>query len=89
MSETSSTHSNGEKNIQREDFKSIMKLNKGYLYDKEVYENFDDELKVMQAFGYYEDGNNDTALEILHSTDDNLKNVLKYFFIDQARSGRE
>jgi len=67
-----------EKNLQREDFKSIMKLNKGHLFDKEIYENFDDELKVMQAFGYYEDGNHDTALEILHSTDDNLKNILKY-----------
>ncbi len=67
-----------EKNVESENFKMIQKLSDGYLFKREDYEKFDDELKVIQAFAYYEGKQYEMALEILNSTEDEYKSVLKY-----------
>jgi tetratricopeptide (TPR) repeat protein len=72
-----------EKNLQTNSFKQAQKVYEGHLFDKEVYDTFDDALKVAQAASYYEKGKIDpnslnTALDILNSTNDDYKSPLKY-----------
>jgi tetratricopeptide (TPR) repeat protein len=72
-----------EKNLQTNSFKQAQKVYEGRLFDKEVYDTFDDGLKVAQAASYYEKGKVDpnwlnTALDILNSTNDDYKSPLKY-----------
>jgi tetratricopeptide (TPR) repeat protein len=66
-----------EKNLQTNSFKQIQQVYEGHLFDEEVYETFDDGLKVAQAFSYYEIGKYDTALDILNSTNDDYKSPPK------------
>ena len=75
-----------EKNLQTDSFKRAQKVYAGELFDKEIYDTFDDELKVAQAFSYYEDwkwypSHLDTALDILNSTADTFKSTQKYDLI--------
>lgn len=67
-----------ERKISSKEFKITQSVNEGKLFDKDEYENFDDELKVFQAFSYYKNKQNDTALDILLSTKENYRSVLKY-----------
>lgn len=72
-----------EKNLQTNSFRQAQKVYEGHLFDKEVYDTFDDGLKVVQAAFYYEKGKIDTnllntALDILNSTSDDYKSSLKY-----------
>jgi tetratricopeptide (TPR) repeat protein len=67
-----------EKNLQTNSFKQIQQVYEGHIFDEEVYETFDDGLKVAQAFSYYENGKYDTALDILNSTSDDYKSPQKY-----------
>ncbi len=67
-----------EKKINSKEFRITQSLNEGKLFDKDEYEGFDDELKVFQAFFYYKNKQNDTALDILLSTKENYRSVLKY-----------
>jgi tetratricopeptide (TPR) repeat protein len=70
-----------EKNLQTNSFKQIQKVYEGRLFDEEIYETFDDGLKVAQAFSYYENEEYDKALDILNSTGDDFKSTLKYDLI--------
>jgi tetratricopeptide (TPR) repeat protein len=70
-----------EKNLQTNTFKRAQKVYDGALFDKDIYDTFDDELKIAQAFSYYENGKLDTALDILNSTGDSFKNTQKYDLI--------
>ena len=75
-----------EKNLQTDSFKRAQKVYAGTLFDKAIYDTFDDELKIAQAFSYYEDwksdpGRLDTALDILNSTSDSFKSTQKYNLI--------
>jgi tetratricopeptide (TPR) repeat protein len=75
-----------EKNMQTNSFKQAQKVYEGHLFEEEVYENFDDGLKVAQALSYYEMAKSDPnelniALDILNSTNDDYENPLKYDLI--------
>ncbi len=67
-----------EKNLQTDNFKQAQQVYEGQLFAKEVYNTFDDGLKVAQALSYYEQGKYDTALDILNSTSDDYKSIEKY-----------
>jgi tetratricopeptide (TPR) repeat protein len=67
-----------EKNFKSQDFKTVRKVYNGHLFDKNDYMAFDNSLKVAQAFSYYENGNYDTALDILMATGDEFESVLKF-----------
>ncbi len=75
-----------ERNLKSADFKQAQMVYEGHLFDKGVYDRFDDGLKVAQALSYYEKEKSDpyslnTALDILNSTDDSYKSPLKYALI--------
>jgi tetratricopeptide (TPR) repeat protein len=79
-----------EKNLQTDSFKQAQQVYEGQLFDKEVYDTFDDGLKVAQALSYYESYYEkkksetdplDTALDILNSTSDSYKSLQKYTLI--------
>ena len=67
-----------ERGIEDDRFKTVQKVYNGHLFEKDDYEKFDNELKVIQAFSYFEKNQSDTALEILNSTGEKYKNELKY-----------
>ncbi len=67
-----------EKTVNGRNFETIKKVCEGALFPREEYEKFDDELKVIQAFSYYENKQNDTALDILSLTRENYVSPLKY-----------
>ncbi|MEN8155116.1 MAG: hypothetical protein ABFR75_13950 [Acidobacteriota bacterium] len=67
-----------EKNVTDDNFEIIESVSNGYLHDKEDYSKFDNELKVFQAYSYYEKGNFDVALDILLSTGERYDNIFKY-----------
>lgn len=67
-----------EKNAQGKNFKMIQEVYNGRLFDRQDYEKFDNELKVVQAFSYYEKNEYDSALDILISTGEGFKNKLKF-----------
>lgn len=67
-----------EKNTQNKNFKIIQEVYNGRLFGRQDYEKFDNELKVIQAFSYYEKNDYDTPMEILMSTGENFKNKLKF-----------
>lgn len=67
-----------ERNISDENFDIVKNVNNGYMYKKGDYSIFDNELKVFQAFTYYEKENYDTSLDILLSTGDRYENIFKY-----------
>lgn len=70
-----------EKNLQTVGFNQAQKVYDGQLFDKEVYNTFDDGLKVAQALSYYEKGKYDIAFDILNSTSDSFKSPQKYTLI--------
>lgn len=59
-------------------FRRVRQVYSGHLFEKTDYDRFDDELKVAQAYSYYENGQYDTALDILNSTGTNYNSILKY-----------
>jgi tetratricopeptide (TPR) repeat protein len=67
-----------EKSFQSEAFKKVEQVYEGKLFEKDIYETFDDELKVIQGLSYYEDGQYDRALEILNSTGEKFRSPLKF-----------
>lgn len=70
-----------EKNIRTDSFKKVQKVYGGHLFEKKDYQTFDDELKVAQAFSYYETGDLNglnTAMDILVSTGEDFKDTSKY-----------
>lgn len=67
-----------ERNALEPSFKTIQRVYGGHLYERQDYEKFDNELKVAQAYSYYENKQYDTARDILLSTPDEYRNKLKY-----------
>ena len=67
-----------EKTYKHPYFKEINAVYEGALFEEDVTRTFDDEMKVMQAFSYYDEGKYEKALDLLVSTEENYKNVLKY-----------
>ncbi|MBN2399750.1 MAG: hypothetical protein JXI33_05345 [Candidatus Aminicenantes bacterium] len=67
-----------EKSLQSPGFQTIKNVFAGHLYPETSYSKFDNELKVMQACAYYNQHQLDTALDILHSTRNNFKSILKF-----------
>ncbi len=67
-----------EKSAADENFKTIRQVYNGHLFERQEYEKFDNELKVAQAFSYYENKQYQTALEILLATGETYKNKLKF-----------
>ncbi|MCK4760602.1 MAG: hypothetical protein KAW12_00285 [Candidatus Aminicenantes bacterium] len=67
-----------ERTIQGRGFKIMQQVQDGSLFDRNEYERFDDELKVLQAFNYYDNKQFDTALDILAATGENYRSVLKF-----------
>lgn len=67
-----------ERKIDSRDFRITQSVNNGKLYDKDEYDRFDDELKVIQAYSFYAKKQYDTALNILESTGESYRSVLKF-----------
>jgi len=67
-----------ENNFKQKSFDIIRNVYKGSLFEKKVYDKFDDELKVIQALSYYKDGQYKTAMSILNSTEKGYKSKFKY-----------
>lgn len=59
-------------------FKTVRQVYSNHLYGRGDYEKFDNNLKVTQAFSYYENKQNGIALDILLSTGETYKNKLKF-----------
>ncbi len=66
------------KSIRSNDFNTINEVSKGKYFSKGDYSKFDNELKVNLAFSYYENRDYNTSLDILLSTGENYKNILKF-----------
>jgi len=66
-----------EKNFRTQDFKIVKQVFDGRLFNRTVYESFDNELKVLQALSYYENDSLKTAEDILNATGENYKSTLK------------
>jgi len=67
-----------EKNVRGKRFQVIQHVYEGKLLDREQYERFDNELKVMQAYAYYDSNQVDVALDLLNSTGERYASVLKF-----------
>ncbi len=67
-----------ENNFKQKSFDIIRNVYKGSLFEKKLYDKFDDELKVIQALSYYKDGQYKTALSILNSMEKSYKSKFKY-----------
>ena len=67
-----------EKSAASPQFQLVQNVFSGRLYPEETYRSFDDELKVFQAFGYYEHHQPDIALEILDTVKGHFRNPLKF-----------
>jgi tetratricopeptide (TPR) repeat protein len=67
-----------ENNFKQKSFDIIRNVYKGSLFEKKVYDKFDDELKVIQALSYYKNSQYKTALSILNSTKKSYKSKYKY-----------
>ncbi len=59
-------------------FKEVNNVYEGALYEDDITRSFDNEMKVMQAFAYYDKGKFERALDLLVSTEESYKSVLKY-----------
>jgi len=70
-----------ENSIKEPLFTTIQEVYNGKLAPKEEFDKFDDDLKVIQALSYYENGKYDIALDILLSTQEGYKNEFKYLLM--------
>jgi tetratricopeptide (TPR) repeat protein len=66
-----------EKSLQSPGFQTIKNIYAGQLFPEQSYNLFDNEMKVMQAYAYYNQHKTDTALDILQSTGNNYNTTLK------------
>ncbi|MEN8154924.1 MAG: tetratricopeptide repeat protein [Acidobacteriota bacterium] len=65
------------KSIESDAYYTINEVSKGKYFSKGDYSKFDNELKVYLAYSYYENRDYNTSLDILLSTGENYKNILK------------
>jgi tetratricopeptide (TPR) repeat protein len=66
---------------QKDSFKIIKQVFEGHLFKKIDYEKFDPEMKVLQAFSYYEQDQLKVAEDILRSTGESYRNKSKYILL--------
>lgn len=66
------------KSIESDEYYTINEVSEGEYFLKGDYSKFDNELKVYLAYSYYENRDYNTSLDILLSTGDNFKNILKF-----------
>lgn len=66
-----------EKSLQSAGFQTIKNIYAGQLFPETRYNSFDNEMKVMQAYAYYNRHQTDTALDILQATGNNYNSTLK------------
>jgi len=66
-----------EHNIRTKAFEMAEKVYAGHRFEKNLYDSFDDQLKVPLAYSYYENGEYDKALDILTSTGEDFQQVAK------------
>jgi tetratricopeptide (TPR) repeat protein len=66
-----------EKSLQSPGFQTIKNIYAGQLFPEQRYGLFDNEMKVMQAYAYYNQHKMDTALDILQATGNNYSSTLK------------
>jgi tetratricopeptide (TPR) repeat protein len=77
MTLISSVNNYLEKSLQNPGFQTIKNIYAGHLFSEQSYNRFDNEMKVMQAYAYYNQHKTDTALDILQSTGNNYNSTLK------------
>lgn len=77
MTLISSFNSYLEKSLQSPGFQTIKNIFAGHLFSEQRYNLFDNEMKVMQAYAYYNQHKADTALDILQATGNNYDSTLK------------
>lgn len=67
-----------EKSLQTPGFQTIQKIYAGQLFPESTTSRFDNEMKVMQAYAYYNRNQTDEALDILQATGTNYHSTLKF-----------
>ena len=67
-----------EKNYKTEKFLIIKNVVDGKLYPPSIYEKFDNELKLYQAYAYFQAKEYTKSFDIVQSIDKNYKSKLKY-----------
>ena len=67
-----------EKSLQSPGFQNIQKIYAGELFPESTYSRFDNEMKVMQAYAYYNRNQTDAAMDILQATGNNYISTLKF-----------
>jgi len=67
-----------EQKAKTENFQKALRTYDGHLFGKEDYHSFDDKLKVTLAYSYYENGDSNSALDILNSTSESFNDKGKY-----------
>ena len=77
MTLISSVNNYLEKSLQSPGFQTIKNIYAGHLFSEQSYNLFDNEMKVMQAYAYYNQHKTDTALDILQATGNNYNSTLK------------
>jgi len=66
-----------EKSLQTHGFQTIQKIYSGQLFPESTYSHFDNEMKVMQAYAYYNLNQADAAMDALLATGNNYTSTLK------------
>jgi tetratricopeptide (TPR) repeat protein len=67
-----------EKSLRSPGFQRLRQVYSGQLFPEKTWSRFDNEIKVMQAYAYYHQGQYDEALDILHATGSGYASPLKY-----------
>jgi tetratricopeptide (TPR) repeat protein len=67
-----------EKSLQTPGFQNIQKIYAGQLFPESTTSRFDNEMKIMQAYSYYNRNRTDEALDILQATGNNYNSTLKF-----------
>ena len=67
-----------EQRFQSEDFKHVQMTYYQKTYDRETVENFSDELKMLQAWVHYNNGDYQQSLEVISLSGDSFRSKLKY-----------
>jgi tetratricopeptide (TPR) repeat protein len=66
-----------EKSMQTPGFQTIKQIYAGHLFPESMTSSFDNEMKVMQAYAYYQRGQADAAMDLLQATGGNYMSTLK------------
>ncbi len=66
------------KSMESETFYTVNEVNSGKYFSKSDYTKFDNELKVYLAFSYYENKDYNSSLDILLSTGEGYRSILKF-----------